>query len=134
MENFNQKKSKSRLPKRPVFETTMRNLAVLGISPILATQAYPFNVRIFIGFLILGSSISSSTVYIIYDAKTFLDYTQAIFAGSFATMFILFLLIVIHRVEILFDFFKRCDAFIKTSKSEEINRIFFLYFQFSSYF
>lgn len=109
-------KSKEK-PKLKVFETIQTNLATIGITSNLANQSYPFNRIILMGFLMLGSAISSISVFIVCAAETLDDFTQSICAWSMVTLAIICLLILILKVEKLFEFINGCDDLVNTSES-----------------
>lgn len=104
MENSNQEDSKFQLPKLEAFEVIKKNLATAGIIPKLAHQPFPFNWTISFGFVLLGSGIYCTSVFIIYDAKTFAEYTQSVYTDSLVTLIILALVITIFNVEKLFQY------------------------------
>lgn len=139
MENSNRKQWE--WPNRKNFKIPLTNLATLGIRPALATQAYPLNGRIVVGFLFLGCAISGTFVFVFYDAKTFAEYVQSIYLGSFAILFILSLLNTILQIGNLFGYIHSCDAIVNTSKSVTINLLLsqyswmiFCYFEFFLYY
>lgn len=120
MADSNPKQSKPDLPKRKAFEFTMKKCAALGIRPNLTTQAYPLNVKIFMGFLILGCASACTVVYTIHDAAyTFVEYVQSTFAFTIAILFILTLLNIILQIEKMFEYINGCDALINCSKPEQ---------------
>lgn len=111
MENSNKLQS----PKLKAFETIQKNLASVGITPALASQSYPFNATIFYGFLKLGSAVYCTSIFIIFDAETFVEYTQSIYVDSLAMLIIFALLIVILKVERLFKYISGNDL-VNTSE------------------
>lgn len=117
MENFKQEKSKPKsLPKLKVFELIQRSFATVGIAPILVDQSYPLNGRILFGFLLLDSGICITVKFIIYEAKTFAEYTQCIYGCSMGAIIIISLLILILKVKKLFEFVSDCDGLVNTSE------------------
>lgn len=116
MENSEQPKSKAKLPKCKVFEIPLKNLAIVGIRPNLAMQPYPFNAKIFMGFLALGCAIYCTCVYTIYDAKSFAEYTQSIYVCSLLALIVLILLAIIPNAEKMFELIDACDQLVNTSQ------------------
>ena len=116
MENSKKKqeKSKSQPPKLKVFEITQKNFVTVGITPNLVDQTYPFNGMILFGFLLLGSAIYCTFLFIIYDAETYAEYTQAIYISSVATLIIVMLMIVTTKAKKLFKFINACNDFVDT--------------------
>lgn len=105
-------KEEAKLSKMEVFKTIRKNFVTVGISPKLATQAYPFNGKISMGFLILNLTLIFIFVYIFNDAKTFFEYTQSIYMASALILFIFVLLILISKVGKLFEFINNCDKIL----------------------
>lgn len=107
---------KNSQPKLKAFRAIQKSFATIGISPELATQSYPLNRRILLGFLLIISGTISICVYIFNDAKTFFEYTQSICHASIGLLIFFALSILILKVEILFEFIDRCDNILNTGK------------------
>lgn len=116
MVNSKQNASKSQLPNGKVFKNVLKNFAVLGISPKLTTQAYPINGKIMMGFVILGLAMYSILVFLIYDAKTFMEYTQTMYGFSLATLVFVALLNTLYKIENVFEFVNVTEKIFNTSK------------------
>lgn len=131
MENLAQQKPRTQSAKCKVFEIPLKNFAIVGIDSNLATQTYPLNGKIFMGFLILGYGICASLTYLIHDAKTFAEYTILIYACSFVTLLGFILLVIIIKVEKMFDLINACDQLVNTSKCRNIHfsQIFFSFWK-----
>ena len=99
-----------------VFQTIKKNFCAVGIGPNLALQTYPLNIKILMGFFILGTAIICMMVYIIRDAKTFSEYTQSLHLCSLSALIVFILLIVILKVENLFNLMNTCDELTETSE------------------
>lgn len=113
------KSSKQEQPKAPplkpkVYEIIQKNFALAGITRNLANR--PFNGVILFGFIVIGSGISSTSAYIIYDAETFADYTQSIYVVSVAIFITSVLLILVLNVKELFDLFDSSGDLVNTSE------------------
>lgn len=114
LENSKWEKSQSSKSKHRVFKIVRKNFATVGISPNSTDRR--FGGTILFGFLMLGSAIYCISVFIIYDAEKFAEYTQSVYTVS-AVAFILFILLLfIFKVENLFEFIDGCDALVNTSE------------------
>lgn len=114
MENSKQSKFQSQKPKP--FEIIQKNLATIGITPSLADQSYPFNWTILCGILILSLNIFFLSMFIIYDAETFVEFTQSVYMTTLSTLINLCLLVLILKVKNLFKLIDGCDDLVSTSK------------------
>lgn len=112
------KREKPQSLKYKTFEIIRKNFALAGITPKLVHQSYPFNGTILFGFLMICSVICCSSVFLICDAETFSQYTQAIYTASIATIILLSLLIIIFKVEKLFKYINGNDDIVNSSKLE----------------
>lgn len=116
MENSNPEKSKSQSSKLKVCEMSRKYLAIVGITPNLAHQSYPLNGTTLFGFLMHGATTYCISMFIVSDAETFIDYTQAIYSCSIVTLIELALLTLILKVEKLFELITGCDDLVNTSE------------------
>lgn len=114
LKSSKQEKPKAQPLKPKVYEIIQKNFALAGITRNLANR--PFNGVILFGFIVLGSGISSTSAYIIYDAKTFADYTQSIYVVSVAIFITSVLLILVLNVKELFDLFDSSGDLVNTSE------------------
>lgn len=116
LENSKRETSTSQSSKLEVFEMSRKYFATMGFTPNLVHQTYPFNGSILLGFLALGSSICNAFVFIVHDAGTFAEYTNSVYTISAMTLIIVSLLILILKVEKLFELINRCDMLVNTSQ------------------
>lgn len=107
---------KPKLPKIMVFQTIQKNFAVAGITPDLVNQAYPLNVKILMGFLLLNAGACFNLIFTLHYAVTFAEYTQSIYVFSLVDLIIFALLIVIMKVDELFKFVDTCYNIVNTSE------------------
>lgn len=107
---------RSEPPKLQAFEIIQKYFAFAGITPSLAKQPYPLNASILFGILMLGAAIYFTSVFIIYEAETFAQYTQSVYAVSLVALIALALLIIILKVESLFEYFNKNDILVNTSE------------------
>lgn len=110
------KPEKPQLPKSKVFEIIEKYFAIAGITPSLAEQTCPLNGCILLGFLLLGSAMYFTSVFLIDEAETFAEYTQSVYTNALSTLIILALLILIFKVKQLFKFINDCDKLAKISE------------------
>lgn len=108
--------SQPELPKIKIFQTVREYFAIIGINRVLVDQPYPFNRRIFLGFLMFGLAITSLFTFIISQAKTFWEFAQSIYTCSAVILGICCLFILVFRVHILFKFIASFENVINTSE------------------
>lgn len=115
MEQSKTEKSKPQPSKRKMFEISRKNFAIAGITPDLVHQSYPLNWTILFGFLLVGSSMFYTSMFIICDAETFTDYTLAVHAYSLEILISFDILVILLKVEKLFEFINNCSTSANTS-------------------
>lgn len=98
------------------FEIVQRKFATIGITAKFATQPYPLNGRICIGFSILIPYITFLCVFIFNYAETFSEYTQSIYIATAASVFNLALLLLILKKKVLYECINRLNQLINTSE------------------
>lgn len=125
-----ERKPKSQLPKMHSFQLTQKNFAMAGIHRSLVTQAYPINLKISLGFVILNAGAIFTLIFTFFDAKTFAEYTQTIYLFSLVALIIFALLIVVFKVDKLFEFIDTCIGIVNTSEYQNPD----YNFQFKNYF
>lgn len=106
----------SERPEFRAFRTSREYFTILGISPILIDQPYPFNRKIIVGFLILALASTSNILYVIYKAETFGEYTQSIYLCSVSAIGSFGLAMLVFRVESLFTYILNFENVINTSE------------------
>ena len=125
-------KLKNSIAKWKVLQLTQKNLAIAGIDRDLAAQSYPFNAKIVFSSLTIGLAIVFGLIYVFYEAKTFVEYTQCIFMSSVAGICSFALLILILKVKKLFGFIDGCDGIANTREWKCIISTHCLFQMFSS--
>lgn len=90
-------------PKQKLFQLIRENLISIGIHPNLATQPYPFNKRILLRFLVLGSFIISPSTYAFHVAETFFEYTESSYMITFQIVITSTFAITILKEKTLFE-------------------------------
>lgn len=98
------------------FKTVRKNFAWLGICPELVQQSYPFNLRVIMALTVIAAGVSFVGLYVYNDAETFIDYTQSVFVAAAGSLVLFLQLILVFKVEKLFEFIDRCDAMLNQSK------------------
>lgn len=116
MENVNQEQQTTEPPRMKILQLTQMNLAAVGVNRNLSLQSYPIDMKIIIGFLILGLFFTFTLMYTIFEAKTFNEYTQSSFMVAVATLVILEFAIVVLNVKKLLQAINNCENLIKTSE------------------
>lgn len=116
MGNTKQHQTQSKLSKLKIFQLCQKHFATIGISPNLVMQAYPINVKIFMAFVMNHVTIISNLVYVVREAKTFAEFTQSIYFISMALLIIFALMIIILKVDKLFELIENFDRMVNTSK------------------
>lgn len=109
-------KSAKESQKLQIFRLIQKNLASIGIEPGLTQQVYPINRKISMVFVFNIFTIVSNLVYVISDAKTFADYTQSIYIISIVVLVVYFLVILIIKVDKLFEFIHNCGKIVNSSE------------------
>lgn len=104
------------LPKIRIFQLMQKYLATIGIDLELASQPYPLNRKIFVGFMTLCFMIVTIFKYTFYEARTLSEYTQSSYMFSFAVVVMLYLLITILRMKKLAELFDDCGNIVNTRK------------------
>ena len=118
MEKSNQTKSESSMPKLKIFKLIQKNFKVVGIEPSLVAQKYPINRKILVGFLMLSFSFIWNLMTILYEANTFVEYTQSIYTCSLAALIFLALVILLLNVTKMFNLIDGCSKFANLSESK----------------
>lgn len=103
-------------PKLIILKTVQEKLTLVGISPKLVTQSYPFDWKMLMTFLEIGVGLSFVGMYVSKYAETFIDYTQSVFLGAAGSLVVFILMVLVLKVKKLFEFFNRCNSIINTSK------------------
>lgn len=119
MEESNEENPPPNLPKIKIFQKIQKNLYKIGIDSNSATQLNPFNAKNLMGLLSLGLGIIGSIMYIIIEAKTFIEFTESIFECTAFIQIILNLMIMIFYLSELFKAINNCECLANTSKSEK---------------
>lgn len=97
-------------------QTMKEFFAMLGITEELLAQTYPINLRIFITFVVFFSVFFGTLLYMVYDAKSFLEFVQCSYYCSASIMGILDLMVVVFRANMLFTFIANSQQVIDVSK------------------
>lgn len=98
------------------FETIQMNLAMAGFDRKLAAQSVPLNGKILMCFLLLGLGITFISVHTFNYAETFFEYTQSVYMTTSGIFITMTLIVLILKVQKIFEFINCCNNFINTSK------------------
>lgn len=120
MKNSKPVKLKAQQPKLKAFEVFQQHFATLGITPSFTAQSCPFNGAITFQFLVFGSAIYFTSVFIAYDAKTFSSYTQSVYTGSVIAFVTLAIVILIFKAEEIFKIIDGSDKLVNTGELSKI--------------
>lgn len=112
----NSKAQRSKYPKMKAFDNTQAIFAVLGIGPNLATQAYPFNLKLFTGILALAIGTTSVLLYAFKEAKTLSEYTQSMYFCSLVALIMFVLQTLALKVKTTYEYISGVNEVINTSK------------------
>lgn len=115
MENSKEETSHPKLPRLKIFLAIHKNLASLGIAPMNSTTRFP-NAKISIDLLTLGLSTICASMYILIEAKTFLEFTQSIYLFSGTILVALIFLVVLFNLSEMFEIIDDCECLVNTSE------------------
>lgn len=105
------------LPQRiKIFQEVRKKFANVGIYQDLALQAYPFNGKILIGFLIVSLVTLSSFKFIFHGAKSFIEYTQCSYTCSLCVLIFFILITLVFEVDSLFRLMNGFENLVNTSE------------------
>lgn len=113
-------KRRSQQAKLKIFQVIQKNFLIIGISPKLATQSYPINGKLFLGFLTLTLALISACVFIFHEAETLVEYAQSSYMGSIATLVLGMLFITVFNVEKIFALINLVDRAVNTCKLQTV--------------
>lgn len=104
------------ITKMKLFQTPRKYFSNLGIDPTLVDQTYPINRQVAAGFVMNISALLSFAIFMTYEAKTFLEFSQSIYFCSVILLILFVLAMLAIRVELLFKFIDNFENAIYTSK------------------
>lgn len=107
---------KSDKPKLKIFKMSQKYFAILGISPILVTQPYPFNRNISINYLLFGLHLICHFIFVLYEATTLWEYIQSIYLCSISILGAMVFSMLVFRVSILFKYIAEFETVINIGK------------------
>lgn len=104
--------------KMKVFQTIQKQFAILGISsPRPPIQKYPFNERIYFGFLLFGCSTVSKFVYIFHVASGFIEYVECVSVISGSIIIIVCFGAIVFRKSTIFESVDLMEKLLDASES-----------------
>lgn len=116
MENSTQENPRSKQPRKKIFHSLRTHLAIFGISPSLSAQQYRVNWRISLVYGIFALSTNHDVKYLLYEAKTFTEYTKVGYAIVVFSVIVAIYSIFILNVEKLFKFIDDGENIVNTSE------------------
>lgn len=102
--------------KMKIFQAFIKKSVIIGIDRNVAKQRYPINVNIVMGFVLIGSGIVCNLLFVIYEAKTFAQYTQTLYIFSVSCLMLSLLTISILKMKKIFEFINNGNGLINTSE------------------
>lgn len=93
----------------------------MGVGPELATQPYPLNRRILMGFFILALSTVCILEFVFCEEFTFSEFAESSYMGSYMATLFFALLIIVVNVKEIFELMIDCENIVNTSKDNEYN-------------
>lgn len=104
-----------------LFKTFRTKFALVGIS----SNANPLESRrIKTSFFMNWSFSISSWMFLIFEARTFIEYTSAIYIASALTVVAISFTIVIFHIQKIFEFIEKCEKIVQTGKQvKSINKL-----------
>ena len=112
MENSNQTKSESSMAKLKIFKLIQENFKVVGFESSSVEQNYPFNRKIFMGFLTVSISFLWNLMTMLYEANTFVEYTQCIHMCSVSALIIFNIFLHFITIVFMWSLVTICGAFL----------------------
>lgn len=122
MENSTGESSKS-VHQIKIFQTIKKNLSTIGIGPNSAKQLRPFNAKIFVNLSAVGIGFIGTLMYIIIEARTFLEFAQSIYMCSTFVLVACILMTLIFNLSELFETIDNCESLVNTSKWRKIHSL-----------
>lgn len=95
-----------------LFNLLQTNLATLGI----CSNQSPYNAKLLMSFLIYAINIPLYGMFFLYEAKTFLDYINAIYVESASIFFAICLTNIVFKKTELFNFLLNFHKIVNKSK------------------
>lgn len=116
MENYSECDNRPKFPKMKILQATKKQLAMIGISKSLTLQTHPFNGRILMSLLALNVTLVFFSLYIIYDAESFAEYMQCVYAMSLTIQIIFDLITAALQANQLFEYIENSESLIDFSE------------------
>lgn len=98
-----------------IFESAQQYFAILGIIPALEAKSYPISWKVLMPFFAIMTSTIGVGVYVFNDAQSFIEHIQSTFMWCIGIALNFVLMIIVIKVDKLFEFIDRCDIIVNTS-------------------
>lgn len=105
-----------------LFSLIRKNFDILGIC--LDQSNHRFNTKIFFISFSYGLTCVSYFLFLFYEANTFWEYTNNIYATSTAILIVTCFLIIIYQITNVFELIENCENFVNKSESQTSNAIY----------
>lgn len=115
MENSEEEHPRNKLPKIKIFQKLKKYVASIGIDLNPAMRLHPFNAKILITFLGLAVACIGTLLYIILEAKTYLEFAQCIYLCSSSLLVSLSFIIIISNLRGVIDIIDDLECVVNTS-------------------
>lgn len=92
------------LNKMKIFHTIQKAFGILGFSSNQSLHRYPFNGRIWMGFVVFGICLISYLYYLFNIANTFMEYTQSVYVTGAVILIGSSYIIILIKMKKLFQF------------------------------
>lgn len=97
-----------------ILQTIQMNLAIMGMCSN-PTQASNRKIKLIFSMFVSGLTVS--TIYICYDASTFLEYSFSMYVMTAHALITVIYAIAIFNMSKLFDLISQCQELYEESKS-----------------
>ena len=100
-----------------LFKMVRESFERLGIYPPQFAENFAyFNSRNVILIIIMNVFLVSSIIYLLYECKTMMDYTASVYTIATATLFSIFLAILVWKSSKIFTLMGNLEKFIEKRK------------------
>lgn len=99
-----------------LFETVLKNYAILGISLDQSIQKYPFNIKILMTFTVLCLTIFLHVMHIIYVASNIKERMESITTTSGSLIISIFFVTIVFKMRTVFNCINSFEDIIAMSE------------------
>lgn len=91
-------------------------MSYLGIASNYAIQKYPINGRNILAFSMLGTFTAFNYIYLFYEAATFQEYANSVYACAMISDGALVFLYIVWKMRLLYDCMNRTEYIVNQSE------------------